>query len=141
MYKIETEDVYEDFSTDKEMLDFSHYSAGSNFYSNSGKLVVGKMKNEATGVAIKEFVALKPKLFSFLVNDNSVHKKAKNVNKNVIATISHTEYKDVFFNKKCFWYSMNRVQSKNHRMGKYEINKISLPCLIKYTSKTMDMMY
>ena len=23
---------------------------------------------------------------------------------------------------------MNRIQSKNHKMGTYEINKISLPC-------------
>ena len=23
---------------------------------------------------------------------------------------------------------MNRIQSKNHRIGTYEINKISLPC-------------
>ena len=28
-YEIKTEDVYEDFSSDKEMLDFSNYSAKS----------------------------------------------------------------------------------------------------------------
>ena len=33
------------------------------------------MKNET--VAIKEFVGLKPKLYSFLVDDNSEHKKKK----------------------------------------------------------------
>ena len=27
MYKIQTEDVYEDFNNDKEMLDFGNYSA------------------------------------------------------------------------------------------------------------------
>ena len=29
MYEIKTEDVYEDFSKDKEMSDFSYYSAKS----------------------------------------------------------------------------------------------------------------
>ena len=31
----------------------------------------------------------------YLVGDNSEHKKANDVNKNVVATISHNEYKDV----------------------------------------------
>ena len=30
MYEIKTEDVYEDFSKDKEMFDFSNYSTKSN---------------------------------------------------------------------------------------------------------------
>ena len=95
MYKIKTEDVYEDFSNDKEMFDFSNYSTKSKCYDNSKKLVVGKMKDETAGVAIEEFVGLKPKMYSYFVNDNSERKKAKGVNRNVVATISHNEYKDV----------------------------------------------
>ena len=41
--KIKTEDVYEDFSNDKEKFDFSNYSTESKYYDNSNKLVVGKM--------------------------------------------------------------------------------------------------
>ena len=48
------------------------------------------------------------------------------MNKNVVATISHNEYKDVLLNNKCIRHSMNRIQSKDHRIGTYEINKISL---------------
>ena len=48
------------------------------------------MKNETRGVAIEEFVGLKAKMYSFLVDDNCEDKKAKNVNRNVVATI-HTE--------------------------------------------------
>ena len=75
MYEIKTEDVYEDFTKDKEMLDFSNYSAESKYYDDSNKLVVGKMKDETDGVALKEFVGVKPKMHSFLVDDNSEHKK------------------------------------------------------------------
>ena len=53
------------------------------------------MKNETAGVAIEEFVGLQQEAYSYLVYDNSEHKKAKNVNKNVVATISHNKYKDV----------------------------------------------
>ena len=50
------------------------------------------------------------------------------MNGNVIATINNGAYKDVLLNKKCFRHSMNRIQSKNHKIGTYEIKKISLPC-------------
>ena len=35
------------------------------------------MKDETAGIAIEEFVGLKPKMCSHLVDDNSEHKKAK----------------------------------------------------------------
>ena len=31
-------------------------------------------------------------------------------------------------NKKCIRHSKNRIQSKDNRIGTYEINKISLSC-------------
>ena len=86
------------------------------------------MKDKVAGVAIEEFVALKPKMYSFLVDDNSEDKKAKGVNKNIVATIGYNVYKDVLLNKKCLRHSMNRIQSKGHKIGTYEINKISLFC-------------
>ena len=94
MYEIKTEDIYEDFSSDKEMFDFSNYSTKSKYYGNSKKLVIDKMKDETAGVAFEYFVGLKPKIYSFLV-DNSENKKAKGVMSNVFAAISHNEYKDV----------------------------------------------
>ena len=65
MYEIKTENVYEDFSKDKEMVDFSNYSTKSKYYDHSNKLVVCKMKDEISGVAIKEFVGLNPKINFF----------------------------------------------------------------------------
>ena len=54
MHEIKTKDVFEDFSKYKKMFDFSNYWTKSKFY-DSNKLVVGKMKDEAASVAIKEF--------------------------------------------------------------------------------------
>ena len=99
MYEIKTKEVYEDFSSNKEMFDFSKYSTNSKYYDNSNKLVIGKVKDETEGVEIEEFVGLKPKMCSFLVNDKSEHKKAKGVNRNVIATISYNKYKNVLLNR------------------------------------------
>ena len=38
------------------MFDFSNYSTISKYHDDSNKLVIGKMKDETTGVAIEEFV-------------------------------------------------------------------------------------
>ena len=75
MYEIKTEDIYERFSKDKEMFDFSNYSTDSKYSDDSKKLVISKIKDETGGVTIKELVGLKqPKMYSFLVDDSSEHK-------------------------------------------------------------------
>ena len=72
------------------------------------------MKNKTAGIAIKEFVGLKAKIYSFLVDDSSEGKKAKGMNKNVaITSIINTP---------------SRIQSKHRRIETYEIKKVSLSC-------------
>ena len=51
-----------------------------------------------------------------------MNKKAKYMNRNAVATISHNEYKDVLLNNKCLRHSINRIQSNDHRIRTYEIN-------------------
>ena len=48
------------------------------------------------------------------------------MNRNVVATIRYIEYEDNLLHKKCLRHSMNMTQSKDHNIGTYEINKISL---------------
>ena len=43
MNEIKTEDVYRNFSSNKEMFDFSNYWTKSKYYDDSNKLVIGKM--------------------------------------------------------------------------------------------------
>ena len=63
MYEIQTEEVYEDFSKDKEMFSFSAYSAKSKYYDDSKKIIVGKMNDETDIVTIEEYVGLKSNVF------------------------------------------------------------------------------
>ena len=128
IYEIKTDDIYEDFNSNKEMFDFSNYSTKSKYHDDSNKLVIGKMKDKTAGAAIEEFVGLKPKIYSYLIGDNSEHEKAKGVNRNIVPTISHKEYKDILLKRKYSRHSMNKIQSKDHKIGTYEINKISLSC-------------
>ena len=80
-------------------------------------------------------------MYSFLV-DNSEHKKAKDVNRNVVATISNNEYKDVLLNNKCIRHSMNRIQNKYDRKEHVKSTKFHcLALMTKYKFKTMDTIY
>ena len=88
--------------------------------------MVGKTKDETAGVVVEEFVGLKPKVYSYLADDDCEHKKAKGLNKNIVTTISHNEYKDVLLHKKYLINSMNRIQSKDKLEQK--ISKISFSC-------------
>ena len=38
------------------------------------------------------------------------------------------KFKDLLFNKNVIRHKMKRIQSKKHKLGTYEINKISLSC-------------
>ena len=96
--KAEDEDVYENLSSNKEMFDFSNYSTKSKYY-DSNKLFIEKVNNKNEGAATETFVGLKSEMSSYLANDNSKDKKAKAVNRNVVAEISHNEYKDLLSNK------------------------------------------
>ena len=104
------------------MFNFSNYSTKSKYYDDSNKLVIGKMKGETGSVAIEEFLGLKPKMYSFLVDDNSEHKTTEGMNRNVAAAISHNEYKHVLLNNKCIRHSVNRIIETD------EVSKISLSC-------------
>ena len=48
----------------KDLFDFSNYSKDSKFFDNTNKKVIGKMKDEHSGVVIDEFVGLKSKMYS-----------------------------------------------------------------------------
>ena len=88
------------------------------------KNVIGKMKDGSKEKIIDEFVGLKLKMYSMLSDDGKESYTQKGVN---IAT-AFTECKDTLFNKKVLRQKMRRIQSKKHKLGTYEINKISLSC-------------
>ena len=56
IFEVKTKDVYEDFSKNKEMFDFSNFSAKLKYYNDSKKLVVGKMKDETASVLLKNLL-------------------------------------------------------------------------------------
>ena len=123
-YEIKSEDIYKEFYKWKDLFDFSNYSKDSIFHDDTNKKVIGIMKNEYGEVIIIEFIGLKSKMYSIRKIDGSESSTAKGVN----ITTEFNEFKDVLFNKKIIRHKMKRTQAKKHKIGTYEIDKISLPC-------------
>ena len=63
-------------------------------------------------------------MYSIKKIDGKEHNAAKGVS---IAT-EFDKFKDVLFNKKIITQKMKKIQSKKHKLGTYEIDKISLSC-------------
>ena len=124
-YEIKSEDVYKEFFKHKHLFDLSDYPKDSKFFDSLNEKVIGKMKDMSEGNINDEFVGLKSEMYSMKNIDSKESNTAKGVN---IATEFH-ESKDTLFNKKVFRHKMKSIQSKKHKIGTYEINKISLSCL------------
>ena len=78
------------------MFDFSNYSKDSKFFDDANKKVVGKMKDEYSGVIIDQFIALKSKMYSI----NKIDGSESSTTKGVYIATELNEFKDVLFNKK-----------------------------------------
>ena len=123
-YEIKSENVYKQFFKWNDLFDFANYSKDSKFFYETNKKVIGKLKDEFGGVIVAEFVGLKSKMYSIKKIDGKECNTAKGVS---IAT-EFDKFKDVLFNEKIIRHKMKRIQSKKHKLGTYEINKISLSC-------------
>ena len=124
VYEIKTEDVYEGFYGDNNLFDFSDYPLNLKFFDPVNKKGIDKIKDEFKGRIISEFVGLKSKMYSLISVDDEEVTKAKEVNKK----IRHKKFVDVLFNKKVIRHNLKRIQGKLHRIGTYDVFKVSLSC-------------
>ena len=109
----------------KNLFDFSNYSKDSKFFDETNKKVIGKMKDEFGGVIVTEFVGLKSKMYSMKKIDDKEYNTSKRVN---VATV-FDKFEDVLFNEKIIKHKMEIIQSKKHKLGTDEIDKVSLSCV------------
>ena len=99
-YKIETENVYENFYKNRGLFDFSNYSKDSNSYGDSNNFVIGKMKDETCDLPVNFFVVLKVKIYTFITEDNHECKKAKGINKYVVDDkLKYEDFENILFNR------------------------------------------
>ena len=79
---IETDDLYEDLKQISDYMDFSDYPKDHPNYDTTNRKVLGKFKDEMNGNIITEFIALKPKMYAFKVEDGKEQKSKRSTKKN-----------------------------------------------------------
>ena len=93
-YEIEADDVYCDFWKNKKKFDNSDYPKDSEYFDAMNKKVIGKMKDEAAGIPITEFVGLRSKMYSYVKDNEQSARTAKGIKKSVIKKdINHDNYR------------------------------------------------
>ena len=130
MYLIQTDDFYHDINKDiKKKFDTSGYPENhpSGIKTGVNKKVIGKFKDEAAGKQITHFVGLRPKLYTFKVEEKGETRKAKGVKKNVIKkSLSFEDYKKFLFTEDKLMKEMNIIRSQNHEIFSMTVNKVAL---------------
>ena len=133
MYEIETEDFYKDISEDvKDRFDTSDYPENhpSGIPTGINKKVLGMFKDEAAGKIIKEFVGLRAKLYSYIMDNGDESKKCKGIKKQVVTTsIKHEDYKTCLTTGKEQLRKQNILRSYEHEVYTEEVNKVALSAL------------
>ena len=113
---IKTEDFYKDIADDVEKrFDTSNYDDECDRLLPKGKnkKVIGKFKDELGGGIVTEFVALRPKTYSSLMDDGGSDKKAKGTKKCVIKrSLKFNDYKDCLLNNEIILKSQQRFKSE-----------------------------
>ena len=130
VYDIKTEDFYEDIANDVEArFDTSGYSK-TDFRPlpiGLNKKVIGRMKDELGGKIMTEFVALRPKLYSYRKLDGSEDKKCKGIKKCVVKkTLTFEDYKTCLFSDSTEYESQLMCRSSKHEVHTIEVYKVAL---------------
>ena len=130
VYDIKTEDFYEDIANDVEArFNTSGYSK-TDFRPlpiSLNKKVIGLMKDELGDKIMKEFAALRPKLYSYKKLDGSEDKTCKGIKKCVVKkTLTFEDYKACLFNDSTEYRSQLMFGLAKHEVHTTEVNKVTL---------------
>ena len=125
---IKTNDFYKDISDDVDnRFDTSNYEVKRPLPIGKNKKVIGLMKHELGGEIIMEFIALRPKTYSYLADNDKIDKKAKGTKKCIIKKmIKFNDYKKCLLNGEIIFKSQQRFISNKHNVYMEDVNKMAL---------------
>ncbi|MCG8403668.1 MAG: hypothetical protein MI923_00590, partial [Phycisphaerales bacterium] len=138
MYHIYTDDFYKDITHDiLTKFDTSDYPTDheSGIPTGVNKKVVGMFKDEVAGKQITHFVGLRPKLYSFKIENcrrvlgGSIPpiRKCKGIKKSVVKKkLDFDDYVQCLFSGEKQMRSMKIIRSENHDIYSKEVNKVAL---------------
>ena len=125
---IKTKDFYKDIAQDVvERFDTSNYDVDRPLPKGKDKKIIGLMKDELGAGIITEFVALRPKTYSYMTDEFIEMKKAKGTKKCIIKKmLKFEDCKKCLFDNEPMLKSQQSFKSENHEVYTENINKIAL---------------
>ena len=125
---VKTEDFYKDIADDVEKrINISNYEVNRPLPTGKNKEVIGLMKDELGGNIMTEFAALRPKIYSYLMDDGGSDEKTKGTKKCVIKRrLKLNGYKDCLLNNEIILKSQQIFKSEAHKVYTDKFNKIAL---------------
>ena len=125
--EVETEDIYKDMYEDSHLYDFSEYPKDHPNYSLNNKKVYGIFKDELNGKIITEFVADKPKMYSYEYIDNyTILNENKHKGVKISVDLKHNEYKRALYKEELIYKEFFNLQLSKQKIYLDKINKIAL---------------
>ena len=141
VYDIQTEDIFKDMLERNEYYDFSNFKSDHPIFNELSEeekknlqekndAIPCKYKDELEGNVIKEFAAVKPKMYSYIMKgkDKDEQKaKAKGITEAARKKdMKHEKYVNAINKPTVEKTSFNSIQSKEHQLETKQVNKISL---------------
>ena len=126
-YELRCHDAYKDMKTDLQFFDTRDYPTNHSCFSKINSKVLGKFKDECSGVTPLEFVGLRAKIYSILMPDQCEKKTGKGINSRYLKKhIHHQMYLDCLETEHktsaCFYC----IQRKNHQLRTVMMQKVAL---------------
>ena len=121
VYHIKTEDFYTDILNDVPMRfntsGYSNRPCNRPLPIGMNRKVIGLMKDKLGGAIMTEFIALRPKLYSFRKLDGVEDKKCKGIKKCMVKkTLSFEDYKNCLYNPTNVYRLQLMFRSKKHEV-------------------------
>ena len=126
VYDINTEDFYKDIAGDVETRSDTSGYCNRPLPIGKNRKVIGSIKDELGGEIMKQFISLRPKMYSYRVG-SSEPKKCKGIKKCVVKkTITFEDYKKCLFEGRTIRRSQLLIRSNKHEVKTLEVNKLAL---------------
>ena len=127
LYRIETDDLYEDMSSFKHLLDLSDYPTDHPLYDATNKKVPLTMTDELNGKVMQACTILRSKMYSIKYQDG-LKQSARGVSHSVKKSLHHDNFTNCLFDGVSKRAPMTRIHSDNHQITVSMTNKVALSC-------------
>lgn len=126
--RFETSDINKEFAKAplNAFLDTSNFDKDHHLYSETNKGKLGLLKSETGSKLIREVVALRPKMYSILMEDDTRINRIKGIPLNEHAKITHDRYKKILEDHKLEKITIRNIRNVKGQIATTKSEKVTL---------------